>query len=275
MSHDRGCWQCGREPFEYFSCTNVHCIKKPYAAAGFRKFIPQSFAEDFSVSKEITKILKDKNIPFKASDNISMLFTNENNMRHIETELTEKFEDVLRTLIIDVDNDPNSKDTAKRLAKMYLYELFAGRYEARPDVASFPNEGENKYTGLLVIRAEITSVCAHHHQPVKGNCYIGIIPNGKVIGLSKYIRLAQWCAKRGTLQEELCNMITKEVKQASSSNDVGVHISATHGCVENRGVKAHSSLTQTTVLSGQFNDPDVKKEFFDNITLQEMHSRTR
>jgi GTP cyclohydrolase I len=90
-----------------------------------------------------------------------------------------------------------------------------------------------------------------------------------VIGLSKYTRIAQWCARRGTLQEELCNDIAHEIMKATASQDVGVYIAATHGCCENRGIMAHSSLTQTTVLHGQFHNADVKKEFFDNISLQE------
>jgi len=91
-----------------------------------------------------------------------------------------------------------------------------------------------------------------------------------LIGLSKYTRIAQWCARRGTLQEELCNDIAKEIMKATGSNDVGVYIQATHGCCENRGIMAHSSLTQTTVLEGAFlQDPDTRKEFMDNIKLQQ------
>ena len=112
-------------------------------------------------------------------------------------------------------------------------------------------------------------MCSHHHQPVSGVAYIGIIPGQKVIGLSKYSRIAHWCASRGTLQEELCNDISKEIRNATGSDDVAVYIQATHGCCENRGIRAHSSLTQTTVLKGEFNNGDVKKEFFDNVKLQQ------
>jgi len=122
---------------------------------------------------------------------------------------------------------------------------------------------------MLVVRAEITSLCSHHHQTVRGISYIGIIPSDEVIGLSKYVRIAQHCAKRGTLQEELTKDILTSIKKATSSDDVAVYIQATHGCVEHRGVEAHSSLTQTCLLSGQFHQGDVKKEFFDNIKLQQ------
>ena len=123
---------------------------------------------------------------------------------------------------------------------------------------------------MLVVRSELKSVCSHHHQPVTGVVYIGIIAADKLIGLSKYTRIAQWCARRGTLQEELAMDIVREIKAATNSKDVACYIQATHGCCENRGIMAHSSLTQTTVLEGVFKtDPGVKKEFFDNIKLQQ------
>ena len=183
------------------------------------------------------------------------------------------FDAVLDSLVIDRENDPNSHDTGKRLAKMYVNELLRGRYYPAPDATSFPNEMEDRYEGMLVVRSELRSVCSHHHQPVSGVAYIGIIAADRLIGLSKYTRIAQWCARRGTLQEELCNDIAKEIMKATGSKDVGVYIQATHGCCENRGIMAKSSLTQTTVLKGAFNsDSGTKKEFFDNIKLQQEYA---
>lgn len=220
------------------------------------------------VSEIIRERLESKNIRYFACDNISEYITDAEREMLI-LELTDKFNDVLESLVIDRKNDPNSKGTGKRLAKMYVNEIMSGRYFECPEVTAFPNTDKNKYEGMIVIRAELRSVCSHHHQPVKGVAYIGIIPSGKVIGLSKYIRLAQWCARRGTLQEELCNDIASVIMEATESNDVGVYIAAVHGCCENRGIMAHSSLTQTTVLNGQFHSADVKEEFFNNIALQE------
>ena len=206
---------------------------------------------------------------FWAGDNISDYVTDGEKQILIE-EATEAFELVLDTLLIDRENDPNSKGTARRLAKMYYNEIMAGRYDPAPDCTAFPNNSADRYDGMLVVRSEIRSMCSHHHQPVVGVAYIGILAAHKLIGLSKYTRIAQWCSRRGTLQEELCNDIAREIMRATDSADVGVYIQATHGCCENRGIMAHSSLTQTTVLHGAFRtDPAVKKEFTDNIKLQQ------
>lgn len=213
--------------------------------------------------------MKRDNKRFWAGDNISD-YLKEGDKERLIDEATEAFELVLDRLLIDRENDPNSKGTARRLAKMYFNEIMSGRYEPTPNATAFPNDTEGKYDGMLVVRSELKSMCSHHHQPVAGVAYIGIIAGPKLIGLSKYSRIAQWCARRGTLQEELCMDIAREIEFATGSSDVAVYIQATHGCCENRGIMAHSSLTQTTVLRGAFkDDAAVKKEFFDNIKLQQ------
>ena len=215
-----------------------------------------------------TKMKRDQK-RFWAGDNVSD-YLHEGDKERLIDEATEAFELVLDRLLIDRENDPNSKGTARRLAKMYFNEIMAGRYEPAPDATAFPNDSADRYEGMLVVRSELRSMCSHHHQPVAGVAYIGIIAAQKLIGLSKYSRIAQWCARRGTLQEELCNDIAKEIGKATGADDIGVYMQMTHGCCENRGIMAHSSLTQTTVLRGSFQtDPATKKEFFDNIKLQQ------
>jgi len=213
--------------------------------------------------------MKRDNKRFWAGDNISD-YLHEGDRERLIDEASEAFETVLDRLLIDRETDPNSKGTARRLAKMYFNEIMAGRYEPEPDATAFPNDSADRYEGMLVVRSELRSMCSHHHQPVSGVAYIGIIAAQKLIGLSKYTRIAQWCARRGTLQEELANDIAREIMRATDATDVGVYIQAVHGCCENRGIMAHSSLTQTTVLKGAFNtDQSTKKEFFDNIKLQQ------
>jgi GTP cyclohydrolase I len=215
-----------------------------------------------------TKMKRD-NKRFWAGDNIAD-YLHDGDKEKLIDEATEAFELVLDRLLIDRENDPNSKGTARRLAKMYFNEIMEGRYEPGPDATAFPNDSADRYEGMLVVRSELRSMCSHHHQPVSGVAYIGIIAANKLIGLSKYTRIAQWCARRGTLQEELCNDIAREISKATESENVAVYIQAIHGCCENRGIMAHSSLTQTTVLKGSFkDDPHTKKEFFDNIKLQQ------
>jgi len=222
-----------------------------------------------NLAQTIREQMKSQGKRFWAGDNISDYVDEEQKEVLIE-EATVAFERVLDTLLIDRETDPNSHGTAKRLAKMYFNEIMSGRYEPAPDATAFPNDSEDRYEGMLVVRSELRSMCSHHHQPVSGVAYIGIIAAQKLIGLSKYTRIAQWCARRGTLQEELCNDIAREIQKATGATDLGVYIQATHGCCENRGIMAHSSLTQTTVLKGAFKDDHgTKKEFFDNIKMQQ------
>jgi len=225
------------------------------------------------LEKNLSQVLRERmradGKSFWAGDNISD-YLHESDKQHLINEATVAFEGVLDALLIDRENDPNSRGTARRLAKMYFNEIMSGRYEPRPDATAFPNDSADRYEGMLVVRSELRSMCSHHHQPVSGVAYIGIIAAQKLIGLSKYTRIAQWCARRGTLQEELAIDIAREIQRATESDNVGVYIQAVHGCCENRGIMAHSSLTQTTVLRGVFKtDPATKKEFMDNIKLQQ------
>ena len=220
---------------------------------------------------KIQKRLLENKVRYWANDNIADYIEDGEKQQLIE-EAIPAFENVLQHLLIDTKTDPNSMDTARRMAKMYINEIMSGRYDQMPNPSAFPNYIENGYEGMLVVRSELTSLCSHHHQTVKGVAYIGILAGPKLLGLSKYTRIAQWCAMRGTLQEDLNVMIADAIEEQTGSNDVGVYIQATHGCCENRGIKAHSSLTQTTVLRGAFkNDPATKKEFIDNVKLQQSY----
>jgi len=222
-----------------------------------------------TIQDKIKQRLVDNNVRHWANDNIAD-YIEEGEKQQLIDEAVPAFENVLQSLLIDTKTDPNSIDTARRMAKMYINEIMSGRYEQMPNPSAFPNYIEGGYEGMLVVRSELTSLCSHHHQTVKGVAYIGIIAGPKLLGLSKYTRIAQWCARRGTLQEELNVMIANAIQKETGSEHVGVYIQATHGCCENRGIMAKSSLTQTTVLRGAFKDNGATtKEFMDNIKMQQ------
>jgi GTP cyclohydrolase I len=225
-------------------------------------------------SDKIRERLEANNVRYWANDNIAD-YIEEGEKQELIEEVSEAFENVLQNLLIDTKTDPNSMDTGRRMAKMYINEIMSGRYNPMPNPSSFPNYIEGGYEGMLVVRSELTSLCSHHHQTVRGVAYIGIIAGPKLLGLSKYTRIAQWCAMRGTLQEDLNVMIANAIQQETGTEHVGVYVQATHGCCENRGIRAHSSLTQTTVLRGSFKEDAVKKEFIDNVKLQQEYSTTQ
>ena len=220
------------------------------------------------VSDKIKQRLELDGKRYYAADNISKYIHAGETAELIE-ELEVSFEQVLQSLIIDTANDPNSMGTAHRLAKMYVNEIMGGRYSKDPRITAFPNDGQ--YDQLIVVRADIKSMCSHHHQPVSGTCYIGCLPGDEVIGLSKYTRVAQHLSNRGHLQEELTEMIAERIEKLTKSKGVAVYIKARHGCCENRGIMASNSSTQTTVVKGELkSNINLKQEFMDNIKLQEM-----
>lgn len=228
-----------------------------------------------AISNVIRERIEEAGARYWSNDNISD-FMNEEEKWELIDELTGKFEDVLDSLLIDRYNDPNAMDTGRRMAKMYVNEIMGGRYNPAPKVTAFPNDDDStRYQGMIVTRAELRSMCSHHHQPVAGVAYIGLLPGVKVIGLSKYTRIAQHVARRGTLQEELTRNIADEIAKHTGTKDLAVYIQGTHGCCENRGIMAHSSLTQTTELRGQFFNPSVKNEFLDYIKMQQQFAGTR
>ena len=227
------------------------------------------------IKDKIQQRLEENKVRYWANDNIAD-YIEEGEKQQLIDEAVPAFENMLQHLLIDTKTDPNSMDTARRMAKMYINEIMSGRYDKMPNPSAFPNYIEGGYEGMLVVRSELTSLCSHHHQTVKGVAYIGIIAGPKLLGLSKYTRIAQWCAMRGTLQEDLNVLIANAIQRETGSEDVGVYVQATHGCCENRGIKAHSSLTQTTVLRGAFKeDPATKKEFMDNVKLQQSYACDR
>ena len=169
---------------------------------------------------------------------------------------------MLQSLVIDTENDHNTRETGARVARMYLQEIFAGRYELSPDLTAFPNV--TSYDELyLVGPITIRSTCAHHLQNIRGNCWIGIYPGKNVLGLSKFYRLTEWITARPQIQEEMTIQVADLVEAETSAEGVAVVIKAEHMCVTHRGVREHASDMTTSVLRGKLRDnSDTRAEFF-------------
>lgn len=223
------------------------------------------------ISKIIKQRLVDAGERFHSNDNISK-FVHDGEMEALQQEVEVAFRDVLDALVIDTENDHNTQDTAKRVAKMYIKEIFAGRFKSRPAITSFPNMGyKSLYTsGPISIR----STCAHHFQNIVGNAWIGIIPEGEVIGLSKFNRLVHHIAERPQIQEEMTTDIANELVRFAKTPNVAVVVKAEHHCMTHRGVKEHESDMTTAIMLGAFNkDPALKKEFYDICLSMKGHGK--
>ena len=180
----------------------------------------------------------------------------------IEFEVADAFEDVLQALVINTKDDHNTKATAQRVAKMFVHEIFRGRYYPPPEVTSFPNAKE--YDQIYVSGPiSINSTCAHHFQPITGQAYVGVFPGKRVVGLSKFNRIVDWIASRPQIQEEMTEQIADMVEKETEAQGVAVVIKAEHFCMTARGVKEHESEMMTSVVRGMFRDePATKDEFF-------------
>jgi GTP cyclohydrolase I len=181
----------------------------------------------------------------------------------------QKYGEFLTALGCDWQNDPNSSDTPRRVAKAYVFDLWKGRYDAMTDITAFPSDG---YNGIVQeSNIPVTSMCSHHHQTIGGRVSIAYVPseNGKVVGLSKLNRIVEHFGRRGAIQEQLTVAIHNAINKICEGNlGVAVMISATHNCVSCRGVKHQGASMQTAKLSGCFLEEDAARaEFYKNIEL--------
>ena len=213
------------------------------------------------ISNIIKQRLKQANARFHSNDNISE-YINPGELALLQDEVARKLQQVLNSLVIDTKNDHNTRETAKRVAKMYVNEIFAGRFHPTPKVTAFPNMGyKSLYTsGPISVR----STCAHHFQNIVGKCWVGIIPEDEVIGLSKFNRLVHHIAERPQIQEEMTTQIALALSEYAKTAHVAVVVKAEHHCMTHRGVKEHESDMTTAIMLGAFDkDPALKQEFYD------------
>ena len=224
-----------------------------------------------NISEVIRERIKSAGARFHCNDNISSFIENENEIEQLVNEVACQFQGVLNSLIIDTDNDHNTKETARRVAKMFVKETFSGRYKNIPKVTAFPNMGYKSLytTGPISIR----STCAHHFQNIVGRCWVGIVPEQEVIGLSKFNRLVHHIAERPQIQEEMTTQIAEALKEYAKTPNIAVIVKAEHHCMTMRGVREHESDMTTAIMLGAFeSDPALKKEFYDICLSMKGHN---
>jgi len=220
------------------------------------------------VSEQIRQRLRDAEVPFLANDNIAE-FLEDGELDKLEVEVADKVRDLLRSLVIDIENDHNTAETAERVARMYMREVFKGRYLPQPKIASFPNvkKLDEIYTvGPISVR----SACSHHLVPILGSCWIGIKPGQRVIGLSKFARVADWVFSRPHIQEEAVLILADEIERLCEPQGLAILVKAQHYCMKWRGVKEPQTSMINSVVRGDFrHDPSLKAEFFELVKQQQ------
>lgn len=197
-----------------------------------------------------------------ANDNIAA-FIEDGEIDELQIEVETKMQDVLRALVIDTDSDHNTQETAKRVAKMFLTEVFKGRYVPMPAVTEFPN-AERLNELMIVGPVKVRSACSHHLCPIMGRVWIGILPNehSNLIGLSKYARICDWIMSRPQIQEEAVTMLANELQRRVKPDGLAIVMEADHFCMHWRGVKDDESMMTNSVMRGAFlKDPNLRREF--------------
>jgi GTP cyclohydrolase IA len=217
---------------------------------------------DLPVSARIRSRLIGAKQRYHANDNISA-YVMEGEVDALRTEVEGKMAEVLKSLVIDTEGDHNTQETARRVAKMFLTEVFKGRYHAMPSVTEFPNiEQLNEL--LIVGPITARSACSHHFCPILGKVWIGIMPNenSNLIGLSKYARICDWVMSRPQIQEEAVIQLANILQDKVKPDGLAIVIEADHFCMHWRGVKDADSRMTNSVMRGSFlKDPDLRREF--------------
>ena len=214
------------------------------------------------VSERIRERIVGADRRFHANDNISE-FIHDGELEELKAEVQAKMQDVLRALVIDTDSDHNTNETAKRVAKMYVNEVFSGRYIPIPKVTEFPNAV--RLNELMIVGPiKVRSACSHHLCPIMGRVWIGILPNehSNLIGLSKYTRICDWIMSRPQIQEEAVTMLANELQNRVRPDGLAIVMESDHFCMHWRGVKDDESMMTNSVMRGAFlKDSNLRREF--------------
>jgi len=215
-----------------------------------------------SVSDRIRDRIRAAGRRFHANDNIHE-FIEEGELDALQADVQERVREVLETLVIDIESDHNTQETAKRVAKMYVREVFAGRFTPMPPVTEFPNVSllnELMIIGPITVR----SACSHHLCPIMGRVWVGVMPNEQsaLIGLSKYVRLIDWVMSRPQIQEEAIAQLADLLQEKMQPDGLAIVMEADHFCMQWRGVKDMNSRMTNSIMRGSFlKDPNLRREF--------------
>ncbi|MEO5734784.1 MAG: GTP cyclohydrolase I [Rubrivivax sp.] len=199
---------------------------------------------------------------YHANDNIAA-FVREGELAELKAEVQAKMQQVLQALVIDTESDHNTQDTAKRVAKMYIDEVFRGRFVPMPAVTEFPNV-ERLNELMIVGPITVRSACSHHMCPIIGKLWIGLLPNehSNLIGLSKYTRIAEWIMSRPQIQEEAVTMLADELQERVRPDGLAIVMEADHFCMHWRGVKDTETAMVNSLMRGSFlKDANLRREF--------------
>ena len=226
-----------------------------------------SQAEGTPISVKIRERLKQAQKRFHANDNISE-FIEPGELEQLLDEVQEKMQGVLDSMVIDTTHDHNTRATARRVAKMYVNEVFRGRYVAQPAITEFPN-AEHLNELMIVGPITVRSACSHHLCPVIGKIWIGVLPNKNtnVIGLSKYARLVDWIMGRPQIQEEAIIQLADLILDKTRPDGLAVVMEASHFCMSWRGVREMDSKMLNSVMRGAFlTNPELRREFLSLVS---------
>lgn len=221
-----------------------------------------------SMSDLIRERIRKANASFYSTANISSFIKSDEERQQLLEEVEKKYQIFLDSLIIDTEHDHNTKETAHRVAKMYINELFKGRYYPEPKNTIFPNY--KKYDDMYIVGPiHFNSCCAHHMLPIIGDVWIGIVEPCDLLGLSKFHRLTRWIMERPSIQEESNVMLADLIEEKLKPSGLGVFIRAMHTCVSIRGVQDKDSIMTSSVMRGTFRtESSIKQEFFSLINFK-------
>ena len=227
---------------------------------------PRLATEDIAARMPASDRIRDRLISagqrYHANDNIAD-FIEDGELGELQDEVQARMQEVLHALVIDTDNDHNTQGTARRVAKMFVREVFAGRYAPAPAVTAFPNVSHLNEL-MIVGPLKVRSACSHHLCPILGQVWIGVLPNAAsdLIGLSKYARLAEWVLGRPQIQEEAVVMLADALERRIRPDGLAVVMQASHFCMHWRGVKDDGAMMRNSVMRGAFlKNATLRREF--------------